>query len=104
MWDPQRDKYIKYANDAITGLEKIASEYSGKNLAKLPPELHHLTRSGVESIIIGLKGDTDPKYTTLVDKLTQLLPHALTKEKLAKYRFFENAEMSQAIAKPLRLV
>ena len=96
MWDPQRDKYIKYATDAITGLKKIASEYSGKNLAKLPPELHHLTRSGVESIIIGLKGDTDPKYTTLVDKLTQLLPHALTKEKLAKYRFFENAEMSQS--------
>ena len=94
MWDPQRDKYVKYATDAIAGLTKIASEYSGKNLAKLPPELHYLTRSGVESIIHGLKGD--PKYKSLVDKLTQLLPHALTKEKLVKYRFFENAEMSQS--------
>ena len=94
MWDPQREKYVKYANDAIAGLNKIASEYSGKNLAKLPPELHHLTRSAVDSIIHGLKGD--PKYKSLVDKLTQLMPHALTKDKLVKHRFFENAEMSQS--------
>lgn len=94
MWDPQRDKYVKYATDAIAGLNKIASEYSGKNLAKLPPELHHLTRSGIESIIHGLKGD--PKYKSLVDKLTQLLPHALTKEKLVKYHLYENAEMAQS--------
>jgi hypothetical protein len=69
MWDPQREKYVKYATDAISGLNKIASEYSGKNLAKLPPELRQLTRSGIESIIHGLKGD--PKYKSLVDKLTQ---------------------------------
>ena len=94
MWDPQREKYVKYATDAIAGLNKIASEYSGKNLAKLPPELHYLTRSGVESIIHGLKGD--PKYKSLVDKLTQLMPYALTKEKLVKHRFFENAEMAQS--------
>ena len=94
MWDPQRDKYVKYATDAIAGLNKIASEYSGKNLAKLPPELRHLTRSGIESIIHGLKGD--PKYKPLVDKLTQLLPHSLSKEKLVKYNLFENAEMAQS--------
>jgi len=94
MWDPQREKYVKYATDAISGLNKIASEYSGKNLAKLPPELRQLTRSGIESIIHGLKGD--PKYKSLVDKLTQLMPHALTKEKLVKYRLFENAEMAQS--------
>lgn len=94
MWDPQREKYVKYATDAIAGLNKIASEYSGKNLAKLPPELHYLTRSGVDSIIHGLKGD--PRYKSLVDKLTQLLPYALTKDKLVKHRFFENAEMAQS--------
>jgi len=94
MWDPQREKYVKYATDAIAGLNKISSEYSGKNLAKLPPDLRHLTRSGIESIIHGLKGD--PKYKSLVDKLTQLLPHALTKEKLVKYHLFENAEMAQS--------
>lgn len=94
MYDPQREKYVEYAKDAISGLTNIASKYNGKNLAKLPRSLHKLTHSYIESLIIGLRGDS--RYKPLVDKLTELMPHALTKEKLAKYHLFENAEMAQS--------
>lgn len=93
MRDPQRDKFVILAKDAIKALTAISSQYSGKNLSKIPKEYRKYTTSYIDSILIGLGNGKYAEYKSLVDNLTQLKQYALTKEKLAKYRLFENAEM-----------
>ena len=96
MRDPQRDKFVSFAKDAIKALNKISSQYSGKNLSKLPKEYSKYTTSYVDSILIGLGNGKYPEYKSIVDSLNQLRPYALTKEKVTKYRLFENAEMAMS--------
>lgn len=96
MRDPQRDKFVPLAKDAIKALDKISSQYSGKNLSKLPKEYSKYTTSYIDSVLIGLGNGKYPEYKSIVDSLNQLRPYALTKEKLAKYRLFENAEMAMS--------
>lgn len=96
MRDPQRDNFVSFAKDAIKALNKISSQYSGKNLSKLPKEYSKYTTSYVDSILIGLGNGKYPEYKSIVDSLNQLRPYALTKEKVTKYRLFENAEMAMS--------
>jgi len=96
MRDLQRDKFVTLAKDAIKALTAISSQYSGKNLSKIPKEYRKYTTSYIDSILIGLGNGKYAEYKSLVDNLTQLKQYALTKEKLAKYRLFENAEMAMS--------
>lgn len=94
MTDFERNKkFIEYAQKALRDFEKL-KHYRGKDFYKLPKELRYLTQSYVNSILIGL--GRGPENQQLKDKLQSILPDVLSKEKMAKYKIFENIEMSKS--------